>query len=105
MDDMTHTFTHRTHTRFEGLVDDLRYGRQCEIGGYVITNSRAHDLYPDRFHADVFDTSTQRISHANISVSLSPYENLLCDKVDFTIEGSITNLTSAEVTFTTCDER
>lgn len=100
VDDMTHTYTHRTLTRFEGLIEDLQYGRQCEIGGYIITNSRAHDQYPDHFHADLYETHTGRVSHASISVVLSPYENLLCDKVDFTIESAISNVTRTEVTFT-----
>lgn len=94
-----------THVRFQSLLEDLQWGRECAVGDWLIEDTRRNSENPEWFTGKVFDPHSKTISEANIHVSLSTYENLMGGKVDITVEGLKLNVTETDLSFTTHAER
>ncbi len=91
------------HTRFETLRFDLATGTACMVGGYIIDNTRSCSQDGNSFDADVTDLSGIKFQ-AQVRIALSPYENLLGDKVDISFSGPKINRSYTELAFSTHSE-
>lgn len=99
------TFTrNEIHSRFDALVENLTTGKICEVGGYTIRNSHLHQGENCCFDAIVIDPLTGIATPAEVSIKLSPYENLLGDKVDIDINGTRLLQSWTDVTFSVSSE-
>lgn len=99
----TYRFMCETHARFNALRHDLARGTSCEIGRFSVMNTRSCSSDGYSFDADVMDLSGS-IFQAQVRIALSPYENLLGDKVDVSIIGPKINQSFSELNFSTHSE-
>jgi hypothetical protein len=99
----THINEVEIHTRFEALRYDLTAGIPCMVGSYIIENTRSCSKDGNSFDADVIDIAGNKFQ-AQVRISLSPYENLLGDKVDVSFSGPKINRSYTELAFSPSTE-
>ena len=100
---ITHIQEVEIHTRFDALRFDLATGTACMVGGYIIANTRSCSKDGNSFDADVTDLSGIKFQ-TQVRIALSPYENLLGDKVDISFSGPKINRSYTELAFSPSSE-
>ena len=100
---ITHIHEVEIHSRFDALRFDLTTGTPCMVGSYIVQNTRSCSNDGNSFDADVIDIAGHRFQ-AQVRIALTPYENLLGDKVDISFSGPKMNRSYTELAFSPSSE-